>query len=94
MELIATHLGADFDAFAAALVARRLHPQAKLFFPGSREGSVRRMIEARGIEVPEVKHREIDPAALTRVILCDIRQRDRIGIVADWLAAHPGRYPA
>ncbi|HEY4575063.1 MAG TPA: CBS domain-containing protein, partial [Thermoanaerobaculia bacterium] len=90
MELIATHIGADFDAFAAALVARRLHRQAKLFFPGSREGSVRRMIEARGIEVPEVKHREIDPAALTRVILCDIRQRDRIGIVADWLAANPG----
>src|SRR3954470_8863205 len=90
MELIATHLGADFDAFAAALVARRLHPQARLFFPGSREGSVRRMIEARGIAVPEVKHKEIDPAALTRVILCDIRQRDRIGIVADWLAANPG----
>lgn len=90
MELIATHLGADFDAFAAAFVARRLHRQAKLFFPGSREGSVRRMIEARGIEVPEVKQREIDPAALRRVILCDIRQRDRIGIVADWLAANPG----
>jgi tRNA nucleotidyltransferase (CCA-adding enzyme) len=90
MELIVPHLGADFDAFAAALVARRLHPEAKLFFPGSREGSVRRMIEARGIEVPEVRQKEIDPAALTRVILCDIRQRDRIGIVAEWLAAHPG----
>ncbi|HET9211373.1 MAG TPA: CBS domain-containing protein [Thermoanaerobaculia bacterium] len=89
MELIATHLGADFDAFAAALAARRLHPEARLFFPGSREGSVRRMIEARGIEVPEVKQKEIDPAALERVILCDIRQRDRIGIVADWLAANP-----
>jgi len=90
MELIATHIGADFDAFAAALVARRLHPEAKLFFPGSREGSVRRMIEARGIEVPEVRQKELDPAALRRVILCDIRQRDRIGVVADWLAANPG----
>ncbi len=89
MELIATHLGADFDAFAAALVARRLHPEARLFFPGSREGSVRRMIEARGIEVPEVRPREIDPAALERVILCDIRQRDRVGIVAEWLAENP-----
>ncbi|HSU84245.1 MAG TPA: CBS domain-containing protein, partial [Thermoanaerobaculia bacterium] len=63
---------------------------AKLFFPGSREGSVRRMIEARGIEVPEVRQKELDPAALRRVILCDIRQRDRIGVVADWLAANPG----
>jgi hypothetical protein len=35
MELLATHLGADFDAFAATLVARRLHPEARLFFPGT-----------------------------------------------------------
>lgn len=90
MELLATHLGADFDAFAAMLVARRLHPEARLFFPGSREGSVRRMIEARGIEVPEIRQKEVDPAALTRVILCDIRQGDRLGVVADWLAANPG----
>src|SRR5581483_10145699 len=54
------------------------------------EGSVRRMIEARGIEVPEVRQKEVDPAALTRVILCDIRQRDRIGIVAGWLESNPG----
>jgi len=90
MELLSTHVGADFDAFAAMLVARRLHPEARLFFPGSREGSLRRMIEARGIEVPELRQKDVDPAALTRVILCDIRQRDRIGVVASWLAANPG----
>ncbi|MFL6192688.1 MAG: CBS domain-containing protein [Thermoanaerobaculia bacterium] len=89
MELLATHIGADFDAFAAMLVARRLHPEARLFFPGSREGSVRRMIEARRIEIPELKQKEIDPGAITRVILCDIRQRDRIGAVAEWLEARP-----
>jgi tRNA nucleotidyltransferase (CCA-adding enzyme) len=89
MELIATHLGADFDAFAAMLVVRRFHPQARLFFPGSREGSLRRMIEARHIEVPELRQKDVDPAALTKVILCDIRQRERIGIVAEWLEANP-----
>jgi tRNA nucleotidyltransferase (CCA-adding enzyme) len=89
MELISTHLGADFDAFASMLAARRLHPGAELFFPGSREGSLRRTIEARRIEVPELRHRDVDPAELTRVILCDIRQRDRIGIVAEWLEANP-----
>ncbi len=89
MELISTHIGADFDAFASMLVARRLHPEAELFFPGSREGTVRRAIEARRIEVPELRQKDIDPASLTRVILCDIRQRDRIGIVADWLAENP-----
>lgn len=89
MELLATHLGADFDAFAALLVARRLYPGARLFFPGSREGSVRRMVEARGVEVDEVRQKDIDPPALTRVILCDTRQRERLGVVAQWLAARP-----
>ena len=89
MELIATHLGADFDAFASMLAARRLHPAAALFFPGSREGSVRRAIEARRIEVPELRQKDVDPASLTRLILCDTRQRDRIGIVAEWLKENP-----
>jgi tRNA nucleotidyltransferase (CCA-adding enzyme) len=90
MELISTHLGADFDGFASMIAARRLHPGAELFFPGSREGSLRQMIEARRIELPELRHKDVDPTVLTRVILCDIRQRDRVGIVAEWLEANPG----
>src|SRR5437016_2510600 len=89
MELLVTHVGADFDAFAAMVAARRLHPQARLLFPGSREGSVRRMLAARALEVEELRQRDVDPAALTRVILCDTRQRERLGIVAEWLAARP-----
>ena len=47
MEIIATHLGADFDALASALLARKLHPDARVFFPGSKEESVRRMLTGR-----------------------------------------------
>lgn len=89
MELISTHLGADFDGFASMIAARRLHPDARLVFPGSREGSLRRMIKARGIEVPEIRHKDVDPAAVIRIILCDIRQPARLGVVAEWLAANP-----
>lgn len=89
MEILSTHLGADFDGFAAMTVARKLHPDARLFFPGSREESLRRMLESRQIEISELRHREVDPAALTRVILCDVRQRDRIGVVARWLEENP-----
>jgi tRNA nucleotidyltransferase (CCA-adding enzyme) len=89
MELITTHMGADFDAFASMLAARRLHPGAELFFPGSREESVRRMLEAGLIEFAELKHKQVDPAAVSRVILCDIRQAGRIGVVGEWLAADP-----
>ena len=89
MELIVTHIGADFDALASSLIARKLHPEARLFFPGSREESVRRMLESGFIELEELRQRQIDPEAIERVILCDIRQRDRIGVVADWLEARP-----
>jgi len=90
MELIATHLGADFDAFASAVAARRLHPAARLFFPGSRETSLRRMVAAGSLDVgEEIRQRDVDPATLTRVILCDSRQRERIGAVAEWIDANP-----
>ncbi|HWM90576.1 MAG TPA: CBS domain-containing protein [Thermoanaerobaculia bacterium] len=89
MELISTHIGADFDAFAAMVAASRFHPEAKMFFPGSREESVRRMLESGLVELSELRHKDVDPAALTRVILCDVRQKERIGILAEWLAENP-----
>lgn len=89
MELISTHIGADFDAFAAMVAAARLHPEAKLFFPGSREESLRRMLDSGLVELSELRRKDVDPAALTRVILCDVRQKERIGVVAEWLEANP-----
>lgn len=89
MEIIATHIGADFDAFASMVAARRLHPKAKLFFPGSKEESVRRMLEARLVEIDELRQRHVDPARLERIVLCDTRQRDRVGVIAEWLAERP-----
>ena len=89
MELITTHIGADFDALASSVIARKLHPAAELFFPGSREESVRRMLDSGFVELRELRQRQIDPDRLTRVILCDSRQPDRLGIVARWLAERP-----
>jgi tRNA nucleotidyltransferase (CCA-adding enzyme) len=89
MELLTTHINADFDALAAVVAAQRLHPGAQVFFPGSREESVRRMLDSGFFELAELKSKDVDPAAITRVILCDVRQRDRIGIVAQWLEQYP-----
>jgi len=85
MELITTHMGADFDAFASMIAARRLHPGAVLFFPGSREESLRRMLATELVVFEEVRRKQIDPGGLTRVVLCDTRQPHRLGIVAEWL---------
>ena len=89
MELIATHLGADFDAFASMLAAKRLHPAGELFFPGSREESLRRMLATGIVELDEVRQRNVDPDAIERVVLCDIRQARRIGVLGEWLARRP-----
>jgi tRNA nucleotidyltransferase (CCA-adding enzyme) len=90
MQLITTHLGADFDGFAAMLAARKLHPEAALFFPGSREESLRKALDTGLVEFDELRQKDVDPAGLTRVILCDIRQRDRLGVVGEWLEQNPG----
>ncbi|MGH9361227.1 MAG: DHH family phosphoesterase, partial [Thermoanaerobaculia bacterium] len=90
MQLITTHLGADFDGFAAMLAARKLHPEAALFFPGSREESLRKALDTGLVEFAELRQKDVDPVALTRVILCDIRQRDRLGVVGEWLEQNPG----
>lgn len=47
------------------------------------------MVEARSMELDELRQKEIDPSEISRLVLCDIRQRDRIGVLADWLEAHP-----
>ncbi|MEP7011315.1 MAG: CBS domain-containing protein [Acidobacteriota bacterium] len=89
MELLSTHVGADFDALASVLVARRLHPNAEIFFPGSREASVRRLLASGSVEFAELRQRQIDPAKIDKVILCDVRQRDRIGKLGEWLEERP-----
>ncbi|HJX27798.1 MAG TPA: CBS domain-containing protein, partial [Thermoanaerobaculia bacterium] len=89
MELLVTHINADFDALAAVVAATHLHPGARMFFPGSREESVRRMLDTGLYELAELRHKDVDPAEITRLVLCDVRQRDRIGIVAEWLDRFP-----
>ncbi len=37
MEVITTHINADFDSVASMLAAKKLYPEAVLAFPGSQE---------------------------------------------------------
>ena len=41
MDVITTHVNADFDAVASMLAAKKLYPNAKLAFPGSQEKGLR-----------------------------------------------------
>lgn len=87
MDIITTHIGADFDSLAAMVAAKRLYPEAELVFPGSQEKSVRDYLaqEFRNIyEFKKVKH--VDLTKVQRLIVVDTRQADRIGKLAECLA--------
>lgn len=89
MVLISTHIAADFDAFASVLAARKLHPEGRVFFPGSREESVRRLEDTGLVPFEELRHKDVEPGEIHRLVLCDIRQKPRMGVVAEWLDEHP-----
>ena len=86
MDIITTHIGADFDSLAAMVAAKRIYPNADLVFPGSQEKSVRDYLAQ---EFPNIyafkKIRHIDLTRVNRLILVDTRQPERIGKLAECL---------
>ncbi len=80
MDVITTHINADFDALASMIAAKKLYPQAVLVFPGSQERSLREFFihsTLYALEVEKVKH--INLQEVKRLILVDTRQVSRIG---------------
>ena len=89
MEIITTHLNADFDAFAAMVAAKKLYPMAEMVFPGSQERNVRDYIKQTSLVYTFQRLKNIPLAEVTRLIVVDTRQRSRIGPLAECLA-NPG----
>jgi tRNA nucleotidyltransferase (CCA-adding enzyme) len=86
MDIITSHIGADFDSLAAMVAAKKLYPAAELVFPGSQEKSVRDYLaqEFRNIyEFKKIKHIEL--SRVKRLIIVDTRQAERIGKLAECL---------
>ena len=69
MEVITTHINADFDSLGSMIAAKKLYPDAVLVFPGSQEKSLRRFfLESVLYTVPFEKLKRIDLASVTRLI--------------------------
>ena len=84
MEVITTHINADFDSLASMLAAKKLYPEATIIFPGSKEKSVRDFLVKSAFyafETGEIKG--LDVNEIERLILVDIRQSARIGKFSD-----------
>jgi len=87
MKIIATHVNADFDGFAAMVGLTKLHPDAKLVFPGSREPGLRQFFRETAMEVPEVPAKDVQ--SVTHLILVDVARGERLGALEGLLSLSP-----
>jgi tRNA nucleotidyltransferase (CCA-adding enzyme) len=86
VKVIATHLGADFDALGAAAGALLLTPDARIVFPGSQEVAVRRFLAAENVSLPEVRVRALRRARITEATVVDCSSWRRLGEVGELIA--------
>jgi len=87
MDVITTHINADFDSMASMLAAKKLYPEAVLVFPGSQERSLRDFFihsTLYSFDVERIKN--IDLPQVRRLILVDTRQISRIGKFSEVLS--------
>ncbi|MBI5776289.1 MAG: CBS domain-containing protein [Nitrospirae bacterium] len=87
MDLITTHLNADFDGLASMVAARKLYPGATLVLPGGAQEAVRSFLAVHDLGIAKLK--ELDLDKVTRLVLVDTQEPERIGPLKD-LCAKPG----
>ena len=80
LEVITTHMNADFDALASMLAAKKLYPEAIVVFPGAQEKNLRNFfLDSTSYLFDFVRIKDVDLNKVKRLILVDTRQKKRIG---------------
>jgi tRNA nucleotidyltransferase (CCA-adding enzyme) len=83
LTVITSHVNADFDAMASMLAAQKLYPGALVVYPGSQEKTLRNFfVSAMVYLFNMVDIRDLDFAAVKRLVLVDTQQAGRIGKLA------------
>lgn len=84
MQIITTHLNADFDALASCMAAKKLYPEAHIVLPGSMEKRVKLFFDSfRPFEIKKLKEIEVDK--VKTIIIVDTRTLQRIGELSQLL---------
>ncbi len=84
MDLILCHVNADFDCLSSMLGAKKIYHTAWVAFPGSQEKKVRDFLSIYSpLEIKKLK--EIDLDRVSRLILVDTKQAERLGPLADFV---------
>lgn len=90
MDVITSHLNADFDSLGAMVGAKKLYPEAVLAFPGSQERTLRQFLVESSLHAMDVERaKNVDLDQVRRLILVDVAQAERIGRFAE-LVGRPG----
>jgi tRNA nucleotidyltransferase (CCA-adding enzyme) len=80
MDVITTHVNADFDCLGAMVAAKRLYPDALLAFSGSQEKSMRDFfLKSSSYLFNFTRFKDIDLEKIDRLILVDCQHASRIG---------------
>lgn len=77
MDLITTHLNADFDGLASMVAARKLYPGATLVLPGGAQETVRNFLAAHDVGITRLK--DVALGKVRRLILVDVQEPERLG---------------
>jgi tRNA nucleotidyltransferase (CCA-adding enzyme) len=86
MEVITTHMNADFDGLASMVAAKKFYPDAVLSFAGSQEKNIREFyIQSSHYFLDFKRQREIPMDKVAKLILVDTRQAKRLGNFAKCL---------
>ncbi len=80
MQVITTHLSADFDCMAAMVAAQKLYPGAKMVFSGSMEKPAQDYLKAVNPPFRFSRVKDIDLEQVTRLIVVDTQDPERIGL--------------
>ncbi len=79
MEIITTHLEADFDGIASMVAASKLYPKGHLVLPGGAQSRERAYLANHPVPLTSIA--DLPLSDITRVILVDADHQDRLGLL-------------
>ena len=85
MQVITSHFSADFDCMASMVAAQKLYPEARMVFSGSMEKPLQEYLKAVSPPFHFYGIKEVDLDQISRLIVVDTRDPDRIGIFKNLL---------
>ncbi|MBI3947188.1 MAG: CBS domain-containing protein [Armatimonadetes bacterium] len=89
MDVITTHVGADFDALASVIAASKLHPGARVVLSGGSDRNVADFLSLHQEILDFAPLKEIDLDAISTLIVVETQMSSRLGELGK-VARRPG----